>query len=135
MRDNARDPSFCYLEWELIQRFADNTLPLPDMPSLEKYRQLDPITAAYDKKHNRPEFHWRHMHAKHQRAIEEAVEEQAYDFPFESAINNPERHAKKELELPWLSWPIEQEYFADEVAVPLWKRRAKRIFSHLTIGI
>lgn len=134
VNDNPNNPNFCQLEWELIQRFADNTLPLPDMPDLEKYRQLDPATVEYDKKHKRPEFHWRIMHEDQQYEIQKQTEEQAYSFPFNSALNKPKRYANKELVTPWLTWPIEQQYFADELAVPLWKKRAKLIFSHLTIG-
>ncbi|MBU2893422.1 hypothetical protein KO495_08775 [Colwellia sp. D2M02] len=134
VRDNPHNPNHCQHKWELIQRFADNTLPLPDMPELEAFRHLDPLTVAYDKKHNRPEYHWRKMHVKHQRAIEEALEEMVHNFPFESAIHDP-TCAKKELETPWLSWPIEQKYFDDELAVPLWRKRAGVVFRQLTIGI
>ncbi|GAA0813200.1 hypothetical protein GCM10009111_08240 [Colwellia asteriadis] len=134
IRDNPHNPNHCQHKWELIQRFADNTLPLPDMPELEAFRHLDPLTVAYDKKHNRPEYHWRKMHVKHQRAIEEALEEMVHNFSFESAIHDP-TCAKKELEKPWLIWPIEQKYFDDELAVPLWRKRAGVVFRQLTIGI
>jgi len=134
VKQNPHSAGFCYMEWELIQRFADNTLPLPDMPTLEKFRHLDPLTVAYDKKHNRPEFHWRKMHVEHQMAIEEALEEMAHNFSFDSALHDP-TCANKELDTPWLSWPIEQKYFDDELAIPLWRRRAKLIFCHLTMGV
>ncbi len=135
VRDNPHNPNQCQLKWELIQRFADNSLPLPDMPDLEKFRHLDPVTAAYDKKHNRPEFHWRHMHIDQKIAIEDEVEQQAHNFCFNRAFDNPKRYGQQELEKPWLTWPIEQQYFADELAVPLWRRRAVTVLKQLTLSL
>ncbi|MCJ8321143.1 MAG: hypothetical protein MJK12_16000 [Colwellia sp.] len=132
---SARNTNFCQLEWELIQRFADNTLPLPDMPDLEAFRHLDPVTVKYDKKHKRLKTYWRNMHVKQQRAIEAEVEEQVSDFFFSSALDNPERYAQKELEKPWRTWKIDREYFAKEEAIPLWKRRRRTILRQLIIGV
>lgn len=42
------------MRWELIQEFMDISKPLPDIPELEPFRHLDPVTAEWDKKHNRP---------------------------------------------------------------------------------
>jgi hypothetical protein len=50
-----------YREWEYYQQFMDISMPLPESPYLEPYRHLDPTTAAYDKKHNRPPRYWRDM--------------------------------------------------------------------------
>lgn len=132
VKDNPHSAGFCHMAWELIQRFADNTLPLPDMPNLEKFRALDPVTVAYDKKHNRPEHHWRKMHIDQQIDIEQKIEEEAHNFPFPPYGSSS---GQKELTTPWLTWPIEQQYFDDEAAVPAWKKRAKVIFGQLTIGM
>ncbi|WP_343815304.1 hypothetical protein [Colwellia asteriadis] len=133
--DSAHNTNFCQMEWELIQRFADNTLPLPDIPDLEKFRQLDPVTVAYDKKHQRPKFHWRNMHVKQQRAIEAEIEKQVNSFFFNSAIADPERYAQKELEKPWRTWKVDKKYFTDEEAIPLWKRRGRVVLRQLIVGV
>ncbi|GAA0820433.1 hypothetical protein GCM10009111_25870 [Colwellia asteriadis] len=135
VKDNPHNPNFCRMEWELIQRFADNSLPLPDMPDLEAYRHLDPVTVKYDQQHSRPERYWRDMHIKQQRAIERELEEKVYTFPFSSALSNPKHYAQKELEKPWLTWSIEQKYFQEDAEVPIWRKRANVIFSQLTIGL
>ena len=49
----------CNFAWEFIQHFMDISKPLPDVPQLEPYRHLDPVTAQYDKEHNRPKDYWR----------------------------------------------------------------------------
>jgi len=133
--NNPSNPNYCYMDWELIQRFADNTLPLPDLPDIEAYRHLDPLTIEYDKKRNRPEYYWRKMHKRQQTDIKTELLKEADDFPFLSANDNPKRHGQKEIEKPWLKWPISQKYFDEEAAKPLWKTRAKLIFVQLTIGI
>ena len=43
-----------YLSWELVQQFMDISQPLPDTPEFEPFRHLDPVTAEWDKHHNRP---------------------------------------------------------------------------------
>lgn len=48
-----------YMYWQFVQRFMDVTQPLPDIPAIEPYRHLDPVTAEYDKRINRPERYWR----------------------------------------------------------------------------
>jgi hypothetical protein len=45
-------------DWEFFQQYMDINLPLPDTPGLEPYRHLDPTTAEYDRKHNRPPHYW-----------------------------------------------------------------------------
>jgi len=39
----------------------DVTKPLPEPPTLERYRPLDPITAAHDHEAGRPPSYWRDM--------------------------------------------------------------------------
>ncbi len=45
--------------WEVLQQYMDISQPLPDIPRMEFYRERDPVTAAWDKKHNRPKHYWR----------------------------------------------------------------------------
>jgi len=45
--------------WEVLQQYMDTALPLPDIPRMEFYRERDPTTVAFDKKHNRPKHYWR----------------------------------------------------------------------------
>lgn len=49
-----------YAHWDELQRYMDVSQPLPDVPALEKYRQLDPTTADYDAegKRGRPVDYW-----------------------------------------------------------------------------
>lgn len=51
----------CFAYWQFLQNYMDVTKPLPDIPALEEYRHLDPVTAEYDRKTNRPECYWRDM--------------------------------------------------------------------------
>ncbi len=56
-----KHPVMCYAYWQFLQNYMDVTKPLPDIPALEEYRHLDPVTAEYDQKTNRPERYWRDM--------------------------------------------------------------------------
>lgn len=49
-----------YAHWDELQRYMDVSQPLPDIPALEPYRHLDPITAKYDAAGNRgrPADYW-----------------------------------------------------------------------------
>ena len=49
-----------YAHWDELQRYMDVSQPLPDVPALEKFRQLDPTTAEYDAagKRGRPTDYW-----------------------------------------------------------------------------
>lgn len=48
-----------YLNYYLLCHFMDIERPLPDIPELEAYRYLDPVTAEYDRRTNRPARYWR----------------------------------------------------------------------------
>lgn len=50
--------------WDVLQRFMDVTQPLPDMPRLEPFRHLDPLTAAHDQETARPARFWRDLDLK-----------------------------------------------------------------------
>ncbi|AHI29541.1 hypothetical protein [Marinobacter similis] len=52
----------CYAYWDFIQNYMDVTRPLPDFPLIEKYRDMDPVTAEHDRETDRPERYWRDMH-------------------------------------------------------------------------
>lgn len=47
--------------WDSLQRYMDVTQPLPDLPLLEQFRHLDPVTAAHDQQQGRPPRRWRDM--------------------------------------------------------------------------
>ena len=52
-----------YAHWDELQRYMDVSQPLPDVPTLEPYRHLDPTTAEYDAagKRGRPADYWATM--------------------------------------------------------------------------
>ena len=54
-------PNICYAYWDFIQNYMDVTRPLPDFPLIEKYRDMDPVTAEHDRETGRPERYWRDM--------------------------------------------------------------------------
>ncbi|WP_227510268.1 hypothetical protein, partial [Marinobacter excellens] len=47
--------------WDMLQRYMDVSQPLPDVPRLEPFRHLDPITAEHDKKIDRNPRYWRDL--------------------------------------------------------------------------
>ena len=49
------------LAWEYWQQFMDISKPLPDVPRMEPFRDRDPVTVAWDKKHKRPKDYWKNM--------------------------------------------------------------------------
>lgn len=40
-------------DWDTLQRFMDVSQPLPDIPQMEPFRELDPVTDEYDKQGKR----------------------------------------------------------------------------------
>lgn len=50
--------------WDMLQRYMDVTQPLPDMPRLEPFRHLDPLTAEHDRNTGRPARFWRDLDLK-----------------------------------------------------------------------
>ncbi|MFN2354925.1 MAG: hypothetical protein ABR512_10430 [Desulfopila sp.] len=73
-------------EWEYYQQYMDISMPLPDTPDLESYRHLDPATAAYDKKHNRPPHYW-------------------HDIPIEQVKNQRDEGSAAVRNFPWNRLP------------------------------
>ncbi len=47
--------------WDMLQRLMDVTQPLPDMPRLEPFRHLDPVTAEHDRQTGRNPRFWRDL--------------------------------------------------------------------------
>ncbi|WP_144823079.1 hypothetical protein [Marinobacter piscensis] len=47
--------------WDVLQTYMDVSQPLPDVPRLEPFRHLDPITAEHDKKAGRNPRFWRDL--------------------------------------------------------------------------
>jgi len=47
--------------WDMLQRFMDVTQPLPDVPRLEPFRHLDPVTRQRDEEVGRDPRYWRDL--------------------------------------------------------------------------
>lgn len=53
--------TMCYVYWDCTQNYMDVTHPLSEMPMLEKYRPLDPVTVEHDQQTGRLLRYWRDM--------------------------------------------------------------------------
>lgn len=51
----------CFALWDMWQNYMDISHPLPDIPTWEEFRPLDPTTAEHDRKTNRNPRYWRDM--------------------------------------------------------------------------
>ena len=47
--------------WDMLQRYMDVSQPLPDVPRLEPFRHLDPVTAEHDQRTGRNPRFWRDL--------------------------------------------------------------------------
>ncbi len=47
--------------WDMLQRYMDVSQPLPDVPRLEPFRHLDPVTVAHDHRTGRKPRFWRDL--------------------------------------------------------------------------
>lgn len=47
--------------WDMLQRYMDISQPLPDIPKLEPFRHLDPVTAKHDQRTGRNPRYWRDL--------------------------------------------------------------------------
>ncbi|MBW0149131.1 hypothetical protein [Marinobacter arenosus] len=47
--------------WDMLQRYMDTSQPLPDVPRLEPFRHLDPVTLEYDRVEGRDPRYWRDL--------------------------------------------------------------------------
>lgn len=145
--DNASQ-SNCYFEWEYMLRFVDNSLPLPDVPELERYRHLDDVTVKFDKEKNRPKYYWRLMHKEQQDKIEENIEEDLNNFSFDNALKikstskafkkskkyRQKKYDQDEIEKIWEQWPIEQKYFKKINIFNKLKQRTLIVLRQLLVG-
>lgn len=72
--------------WDCLQRYMDVTHPLPDLPVLEQSRHLDPVTAAYDARIDRPERRWRDQAIQGWKATgEKRLTEQLKRYPWQQS--------------------------------------------------
>ncbi len=69
-------------EWEEIQHFMDISKPLPDIPTYDFARENDPVSAAYDKKYNRPRDYWKNCDLKKFQEMELASIKAGETFPW-----------------------------------------------------
>ena len=60
----------------------DISKPLPDIPSMEPYRSMDPVTAAYDKANNRPPDYWKNMDMEKAKQMHDAAYKAAKSYPW-----------------------------------------------------
>lgn len=54
-------PSSVYAYWDMVQTYMDTSQPLLDIPVLEQFRALDPVTAEYDKNIGRDPHYFLNM--------------------------------------------------------------------------
>lgn len=47
--------------WDMWQNYMDTSRPLPDIPTWEEFRPLDPVTAEHDRNTGRAPRYWRDM--------------------------------------------------------------------------
>ncbi|MDO6440866.1 hypothetical protein [Marinobacter sp. 2_MG-2023] len=47
--------------WDMLQRYMDVSQPLPDVPRLEPFRHLDPVTVEHDQRTGRNPRFWRDL--------------------------------------------------------------------------
>ena len=47
--------------WDCLQRYMDVSQPLPELPVLEQFRHLDPVTAEHDRQNKRDPRRWRDL--------------------------------------------------------------------------
>ncbi|UTW09893.1 hypothetical protein KDW96_10475 [Pseudomonas benzenivorans] len=47
--------------WDCLQRYMDISQPLPELPVLEQFRHLDPVTAEHDRQSKHDPRRWRDM--------------------------------------------------------------------------
>ena len=63
-----------HAEWDMLQRYMDVSQPLPDIPRLEPFRDLDPTTAEHDRHTGRDPCYWRDLDLEAWKAGEGAAQ-------------------------------------------------------------
>jgi hypothetical protein len=72
-----------YSIWLVLQRYMDVSQPLPDLPIFEPYRELDPVTAEFDRDSGRDPRRWRNSSYEQWQATEEkALEQRLWDLNY-----------------------------------------------------
>ncbi|MBB1396102.1 hypothetical protein [Pseudoalteromonas sp. SG44-8] len=120
----SANPVHCYLLWECYVRFMDLSKPLPDVPVYERHRHLDPITAEFDKRNNRPDEFWSSFSFSQQLEIEEEILSEAFPFDWLKG------REQEEIIKPWQHWKAEPE----RIEQLTWKYKAKHLALQLFIG-
>ena len=54
-----RDGEEGFALWDMWQNYMDTSRPLPDIPTWEEFRPLDPVTAEHDRNTGRAPRYWR----------------------------------------------------------------------------
>ncbi|WP_162925762.1 hypothetical protein [Isoalcanivorax indicus] len=70
------------IEWEQLCDFMDISRPLPETPIYEQCRHWDPVSKAYDEKHNRPSDYWHKMSKKDIQALTFHAYDAVKDYPW-----------------------------------------------------
>ena len=64
----------CFALWDMWQNYMDISHPLPDIPTWEEFRPLDPTTAEHDRQAGRNPRYWRDMDdATYKNAMDELL--------------------------------------------------------------
>ena len=72
-----------HAEWDMLQRYMDVSQPMPDIPRLEPFRHLDPITAEHDRRTGRDPRYWRDLDLDAWKVAEGAARRKAQiDYPW-----------------------------------------------------
>ncbi|WP_242487261.1 hypothetical protein [Pseudomonas sp. TH15] len=75
----------CMAFWDTLQRYMDVSQPLPELPFLEQFRDLDPATSAHDKLSNRNPNRWRETKSRvWDRTILPGMMQKNLDYPWQN---------------------------------------------------
>jgi len=75
----------CMAFWDTLQRYMDVSQPLPELPFLEQFRDLDPATSAHDKLSNRNPNCWRETKSRvWDRTILPGMMKKNLDYPWQN---------------------------------------------------
>ncbi|WP_153045490.1 hypothetical protein [Marinobacter salexigens] len=73
--------------WDMLQRYMDVSQPLPDVPRLEPFRHLDPVTREYDEEIGQNPRYWRDLNLEEWKTREglEVLRRQR-EYPWDSRV-------------------------------------------------
>jgi hypothetical protein len=72
-----------YSVWLILQRYMDVSQPLPDLPAFEIFRELDPVTAEFDRQSGRDPRRWRNStYEQWQETEEKAMQQRLWDLNY-----------------------------------------------------